>query len=141
MYINILPNRKSYIRFAGMHLLKPSRPFILIALTSFLVSCESAFDTRPITRKYSSQLEQVSLGMTKQQLKTVLPKVNLRGQNIVDGKQVDAYELNWFHTERMQGDRVTERLWFYFCQDRLVRWGGPNDWPTTQELNVNIRYR
>lgn len=124
-----------------MSLFRLSKPLVILSLAALLMGCESAFDTRPITEKYARQLESVSLGMSRAELRQVLPKVQIRGQNMVNGKQVDAYVLLWFHTERMQGDRVTEELWFYFHSDKLVRWGGPNDWPTAQELDVTIRHR
>lgn len=124
-----------------MHFFRLSKLLVILSLATLLMGCESAFDTRPITEKYSRQLESLSLGMSRAELRQILPKVQIRGQNIVDGKQVDAYVLLWFHTERMQGDRVTEQLWFYFYEDKLVRWGGPEDWPTAQELNVTIRHR
>ena len=60
---------------------------------------------------------------------------------MVSGIRVDAYELSWRHTQHMAGDRTTEILWFYFANNKLVKWGSPNDWPNPADFTIEWRNR
>lgn len=112
---------------------------ILLLVAVFLLSgCESAFDTRPIAQKYDDQLSKIEIGMPLDDFRKLLPKAYVAGQTTVSGNRIDAYELSWHHTERMMGDRVTERLWFYFANKKLLKWGSPGDWPSPAEVKVKI---
>lgn len=108
----------------------------LLSAIVWLVGCASAFDTRPIAQKYSKQLQLLSPGISLNTFSKVMPNTYLKGQNVVDGLRIDAYELTWRHAEHMMGHRVTERLWFYFHNNQLVRWGEPGDWPARGDIPV-----
>lgn len=90
----------------------------------------------PITKEYAQQLDQVALGMTKPQLRTLFPDMVTRGQTAVGGQQVEAMELSHNYWTGVGGRLEQDQLWFYFYNGRLVKWGRPNDWPDPRELVI-----
>jgi hypothetical protein len=104
-----------------------------------------AYDCTPtaasIHQKYSEQLSRIDLGMGRDDFLAVLPGAYVRGQNTIGGMVVTAFELEWRHTEDRLGSQIAERLWFYFHEDQLVKWGGPNDWPTPADFTIEHRIR
>ena len=116
-------------------------PGCMLVLALLAPACASAWDTRPIQQKYARQLSQVEPGISLNDFSTILPRAYRRGQTSVEGKVVTAYELIWRHTEHRLGDRVSERLWFYFYDNRLIKWGSPNDWPLPADFVIEHRVR
>ncbi len=113
--------------------------FISLVCALSLTACANhvySLSYSPITKEYAQQLDQVSLGMTKPQLRNVFPTIVTRGQTLVDGKQVEAMELAHNYWAGVGGRLQEDRLWFYFFEGRLVKWGHPNDWPAPQELII-----
>jgi hypothetical protein len=94
-----------------------------------------------INSQYSQQLDQVSLGMTKQDLRKILPDLVVRGQTSIEGHSIEALELQHNYWAGVGGRLVSDRLWFYFQNNKLVKWGQPNDWPTKPDLIVENRFR
>ena len=87
---------------------------------------------------YGSQLEKVKPGMSKAEVRQIIPDAKPSGGNTVDGQTVEVLQLSHIHMKFLGGmDGVTEqRTWFYFHDDRLVKWGEPDRWPTTTELRL-----
>jgi hypothetical protein len=96
----------------------------------------------PLVEKHQSTLLELEPGVTTiEEFRAKMPEATLGGQNSVNGKRVDAFEIKQRRYE-IEVDRfITERLWFYFHDDRLVRWGQPNDWPSEADITVEWRDR
>ena len=92
-----------------------------------------------IGQTYARQLDQVQIGMSKAEVRKILPGLHVRGQTSVEGETVEALELQHNHYADLAGPLVEERLWFYFHNDQLVKWGQPQDWPQKPDLIVEKR--
>lgn len=90
----------------------------------------------PITKEYARQLDSVNLGMTKPQLRQLFPDITVRGQTMVDGRPIEAMELDHNYWAGVGGRLVQDGLWFYFLEGRLIKWGRPNDWPSPKEMVI-----
>ncbi len=108
----------------------------------FLVGCANevySFSYTPITKQYSKQLDSLNLGMTKSEVRNIIPDLILRGQTSVDGQSIEALELQHNYWAGVGGRLINDRLWFYFANGRLVKWGQPNDWPQKPDLIIERR--
>ncbi len=118
---------------------------VLALSTSLMVSsCSNqmySFSYSGINQKYARQLDRVELGMSKVEVRKLLPDLHARGQTNVGGEVVEALELQHNHWAGVGGPLVEERLWFYFHNDQLVKWGQPQDWPQQADLIVEKRVR
>jgi hypothetical protein len=114
----------------------------LVTTIALMLSLSACVSTRPINEHYSRELDSVRLGMSRAQLRAILPNVAPRGQVYVDGETVEALELR--HQYSPIGDLTIaeeQRLWFYFHGGKLVKWGQPNDWPQKPDLIIERRSR
>lgn len=94
-----------------------------------------------VQEKYSSQLSKLEIGISLEDFRQVFPKAYVGGQNekttayeladvekYVTQKDIDRQNLIWgFGSPKPQTAKRT--LWFYFYDDKLVKWGRPQDWP------------
>ncbi len=110
----------------------------LALVVAFIAGCS----TQPINKKYGSQLSQLKPGTSLSEFRQILPKAAVAGQNSVDGLRVDAYEIthNYMY-DSWNGFTRTERLWFYFYNETLVKWGPPGSWPVKADLVIEQRKR
>lgn len=95
----------------------------------------------PINSQYSQQLDNIHIGMSKAEVRQLIPNLAVRGQTTIGGQVVEALELQHNHWTGVGGRSVNERLWFYFINEKLVKWGQPNDWPQKPDVIVEKRYR
>lgn len=100
-----------------------------------------SFSYTPINKQYAQQLENVTLGMSKAEVRKLLPELVVRGQTSVDGQAIEALELDHNYWSGVGGRLVNDRLWFYFQSGKLVKWGQPNDWPQSPDLIIEKRER
>lgn len=71
-----------------------------------------------------------------------MPSAVVAGQNSIGGLRVDAYEVTHSHMyDEWYGFTREERLWFFFQDQQLVKWGPPGSWPEAADLIVEYRDR
>ena len=93
------------------------------------------------------ELEQLHIGMTKQEFKQVLPQAYPKGQKNIAGHIVEAMEVKDSAADFFLAVYIPiwtfrdEYLWFYFYKDYLVKWGAPGSWPNEPDLIVELRHR
>ena len=94
-----------------------------------------------ILQRLSPQLSKLKTGMSLEDFSEIFPEAYVGGQY----KQITAYELTDTQQYVTQADidyinewegfgspnprTKKETLWFYFYDDKLVKWGRPQDWP------------
>lgn len=92
---------------------------------------------------YERQIKQVSLGMSFDEFQSLFPQRISRGGNKGDFGTLVAYEVAYAYysfaatgAERRNVFTGTERVvtWFFFLNDRLIKTGEENLWPTEAEL-------
>jgi hypothetical protein len=111
---------------------------------SFLSSCANnvySLSYSSINKEYEKQLDQVALGMTKEELKGILPNTHLRGSVYVGKEVVEALELEHSYWSGVGGYLVKDKLWFYFHDGKLMKWGKPEDWPQKPDLVIENHSR
>ena len=116
----------------------------LIACLSFLTSCAvNEFDLE--REVYERQIKQVRLGMPFDEFQNLFPQRISRGANKSDLGTLAAYEVAYAYysfaatgVERRNTITGTERVvtWFFFLNDRLVKTGEVDAWPTEAELSA-----
>lgn len=116
---------------------------LLLRMTLFvwvlIVGCTS---TKSINQQYSKELSQLQIGESLERFREILPQAVVAGQNSIGGKSVDAYEIVHNHMyDQWYGFTREERLWFYFHDRTLVKWGPPGAWPDPADLVVEHRLR
>jgi hypothetical protein len=74
-------------------------------------------------------------------LRGVLPRLHTRGQTYVGSEVVEALELEHKYWSGVGGSLIRDRLWFYFWEGHLVKWGQPGDWPAKPDLIMERRER
>lgn len=117
---------------------------ILVVLAGNLLGCANSmysWSYSPLIEAYSEKLDQISLGMSKKEVKAILPDAHTRGQTYVGDKIVEALELQHNYWSGVGGSLIKDFMWFYFYEDRLVKWGKPNDWPREADLIIEKRNR
>ena len=94
---------------------------------------------------YERQIKQVSLGMSFDEFQSLFPQRISRGANKGDFGTLVAYEVVYAYysfaatgAERRNDFTGTERVvtWFFFLNDRLIKTGEEDSWPTETELRA-----
>ena len=94
---------------------------------------------------YERQIKQVDLGMSFDEFQSLFPQRISRGANKGDFGTLVAYEVAYAYysfaatgVERRNTLTGTERVvtWFFFLNDRLIKVGEEDSWPTEAELNA-----
>ncbi|MBN1806667.1 MAG: trypsin-like peptidase domain-containing protein [Sedimentisphaerales bacterium] len=113
---------------------------------SIVVNDESEIPS--IQQKYSDKLSKLKVGMNVQSFHQLFPQAYVGGQS---GKTT-AYELIYAQKYVTQEDidyqnfrwgygspkarTSKEILWFYFYDNKLVKWGRPQDWPNNSVTSI-----
>jgi hypothetical protein len=114
---------------------------------------EDPSEVPSVQRKYAGRLSSLKIGMTLEDFRQILPEAYVAGQS----GQMTAYELTdvtkyvtqadidyqnfWYGFGSPRARTAKSILWFYFSDDRLVRWGRPQDWPKEPDVIVEKRIR
>jgi len=94
---------------------------------------------------YERQIKQVTLGMSFDEFQSLFPQRISRGGNKGDFGTLIAYEVAYAYysfaatgAERRNDFTGTERVvtWFFFLNDRLIKTGEEDAWPTEAELRA-----
>ena len=94
---------------------------------------------------FERQMSQVQLGMSFDAFQNLFPQRLLRGVDKTERGAVSAYEVAYAYysfsatgVERRNTITGTERVvtWFFFLNDRLVKTGESDAWPTLEELRT-----
>jgi len=94
---------------------------------------------------YERQIKQVNLGMSFDEFQSLFPQRISRGANKGDFGTLVAYEVAYAYysfaatgVKRRNTLTGTERVvtWFFFLNDRLIKVGEEDSWPTEAELNA-----
>ena len=94
---------------------------------------------------YERQIEQVDLGMSFDEFQSLFPQRISRGANKGDFGTLVAYEVAYAYysfaatgVERRNTLTGTERVvtWFFFLNDRLIKVGEEDSWPTEADLKA-----
>ena len=94
---------------------------------------------------YERQIKQVSLGMSFDEFQSLFPQRISRGANKGDFGTLVAYEVAYAYysfaatgAERRNDFTGTEQVvtWFFFLNDRLIKTGEEDSWPTEAELGA-----
>lgn len=110
-----------------------------IAVAVALAGCASY---KTVTEENKATLARIAPGDPLEKFQREFPDATPAGQNVVGGERIDAYELR--HTRTLKGTlfmTTDEALWFYFADQRLVKWGRPGDWPQAPDLIIERRNR
>ena len=118
---------------------------VFFALTlGFVNSCAmTEFDLE--REVYERQIKQVRLGMSFDEFQNLFPQRISRGAIKSDVGTIAAYEVAYAYysfaatgAARRNTITGTERVvtWFFFANDRLIKTGEVDAWPTEAELNV-----
>ena len=114
--------------------------FTAVALGSAIVG--TACSTQSVTERYANELSQVHPGISLSDFRLIMPKAIVAGQNLIGGNRIDAYEVSHEHMyDTSLGLTREEKLWFYFMDEKLVKWGPPGAWPERADLVVETRSR
>ena len=116
----------------------------VIASLGFVSSCVvNEFDLE--REVYERQIKQVDLGMSFDVFQSLFPQRISRGANKGDFGTLVAYEVAYAYysfaatgVERRNTLTGTERVvtWFFFLNDRLIKVGEEDSWPTEAELKA-----
>ena len=127
----------------------------LLLLTGCASSVDTVDEPQKIQEIYSGRLSTLKTGMALAQFRGVFPEAYVGGQSGL----TTAYELKNTQKYVLESDmdrrpvdsalglyhprprKLTQVLWFYFYDDRLVQWGLPNDWPTAPDKILEVRVR
>jgi hypothetical protein len=94
---------------------------------------------------YERQIKQVTLGMSFDEFQSLFPQRISRGANKGDFGTLVAYEVAYAYysfaatgVKRRNTLTGTERAvtWFFFLNDRLIKVGEEDSWPTEAELKA-----
>ncbi|MEL0153535.1 MAG: hypothetical protein VW779_09960, partial [Halieaceae bacterium] len=94
---------------------------------------------------YERQIKQVRLGMSFDDFQNLFPQRISRGANKGDFGMLAAYEVAYAYysfaatgVERRNTFTGTERVvtWFFFLNDRLMKTGEVDAWPTEAEIRA-----
>ena len=115
-----------------------------IAIAGFLGSC--AVNEFDLEREiYERQIKQVHLGMSFDEFQNLFPQRISRGAIKDEFGTLAAYEVAYAYSsfaatgvERRNTITGTERVvtWFFFLNDRLIKTGEVDAWPTAAELRA-----
>ncbi|EHQ56297.1 hypothetical protein OMB55_00000020 [gamma proteobacterium HIMB55] len=117
---------------------------LIIASSGFVSSCAvSDFDLE--REVYERQIKQVRLGMSFDEFQNLFPQRISRGANKGDFGTLAAYEVAYAYysfaatgVQRRNTFTGTERVvtWFFFLDDRLIKTGSVDAWPTEVEIRA-----
>lgn len=117
---------------------------LIIASSGFVSSCAvSDFDLE--REVYERQIKQVRLGMSFDEFQDLFPQRISRGANKGDFGTLAAYEVAYAYysfaatgVQRRNTFTGTERVvtWFFFLDDRLIKTGSVDAWPTEVEIRA-----
>ena len=117
---------------------------LIIASLGFFSACAvNEFDLE--REVYERQIKQVRLGMSFDEFQNLFPQRISRGANRGDFGTLAAYEVAYAYysfaatgVERRNTFTGTERVvtWFFFLDDRLIKTGSVDAWPTEAEIRA-----
>jgi hypothetical protein len=118
---------------------------VFFVLTLGLVSSCAVTEFDLDREVYERQIKQVRLGMSFDEFQNLFPQRISRGAIKSDVGTIAAYEVAYAYysfaatgVERRNTMTGTERVvtWFFFANDRLIKTGEIDAWPTEAELKV-----
>jgi hypothetical protein len=118
---------------------------VFFVLTLGLVSSCAVTEFDLDREVYERQIKQVRLGMSFDEFQNLFPQRISRGAIKSDVGTIAAYEVAYAYysfaatgVERRNTITGTERVvtWFFFANDRLIKTGDVEAWPTEAELKV-----
>ena len=118
---------------------------VFFVLTLGLVSSCAVTEFDLDREVYERQIKQVRLGMSFDEFQNLFPQRLSRGAIKSDVGTIAAYEVAYAYysfaatgVERRNTMTGTERVvtWFFFANDRLIKTGEVDAWPTEAELKV-----
>ena len=120
--------------------------FFVFVIVSLGLASSCAVNEFDLDREvYERQIKQVTLGMSFDEFQSLFPQRISRGANKGDFGTLIAYEVAYAYysfaatgAERRNDFTGTERVvtWFFFLNDRLIKVGEEDSWPTEAELNA-----
>ena len=119
--------------------------FVFVIVSSVLASSCAVNEFDLDREVYERQLKQVNLGMSFDEFQSLFPQRISRGANKGDFGTLIAYEVAYAYysfaatgAERRNNFTGTERVvtWFFFLNDRLIKVGEEDSWPTEAELKA-----
>lgn len=120
--------------------------FLILVVVSLGLVSSCAVNEFDIDREvYERQIKQVRMGMTFDDFQSLFPQRISRGANKGDFGTLVAYEVAYAYysfaatgAERRNTFTGTERVvtWFFFLNDRLIKTGEEDSWPTEAELKA-----
>ena len=117
---------------------------ILIALF-FVYGCANnvySWSYSTINRAYQDELLTISIGMSKSEVVDVFNgKILPRGQKDVNGSIIEALELQHNYWSGVGGRLISDKMWFYFYDNKLIKWGYPDDWPESPDIIIEKRIK
>ena len=127
-----------------MKRLRNSIAVLIIASLGLVSSCAvNEFDLE--REVYERQIKQVRLGMSFDEFQNLFPQRISRGANKGDFGTLAAYEVAYAYysfaatgVQRRNTFTGTERVvtWFFFLDDRLIKTGSVDAWPTEAEIRA-----
>lgn len=104
--------------------------------------CVCGCSTQSITQRHASQLAQLNPGMSLDEFRLIMPRAVPAGQAASGGQMIDAYEVEHTYMYDTWSGRTThQRLWFYFVDKTLVKWGEPGDWPSENDVAIVVTHQ
>ena len=119
--------------------------FVFVIVSSVLASSCAVNEFDLDREVYERQLKQVNLGMSFDEFQSLFPQRISRGANKGDFGTLIAYEVAYAYysfaatgAERRNDFTGTERVvtWFFFLNDRLIKVGEEDSWPTEAEFKA-----
>ena len=119
--------------------------FVFVIVSSVLASSCAVNEFDLDREVYERQLKQVNLGMSFDEFQSLFPQRISRGANKGEYGTLIAYEVAYAYysfaatgAERRNKFTGTERVvtWFFFLNDRLIKVGEEDSWPTEAELKA-----
>ena len=120
--------------------------FVLVVASLGLISSCAVNEFDLDREVYERQIKQVRLGMTFDDFQSLFPQRISRGANKGELGTLVAYEVAYAYysfaatgVERRNTFTGTERVvtWFFFLNDRLIKTGEEDSWPTEAELKAS----
>ena len=120
--------------------------FLILVVASLGLVSSCAVNEFDLDREvYERQIKQVRMGMTFDDFQSLFPQRISRGANKGEFGSLVAYEVAYAYysfaatgVERRNTFTGTERVvtWFFFLNDRLIKTGEEDSWPTEAELKA-----
>ena len=120
--------------------------FLILVVASLGLVSSCAVNEFDLDREvYERQIKQVRMGMTFDDFQSLFPQRISRGANKGEFGTLVAYEVAYAYysfaatgVERRNTLTGTERVvtWFFFLNDRLIKVGKEDSWPTEAELKA-----